>query len=449
MSLRQALRESFLIAPPLHAVGARVAVAFQNRKNLFTGSVTACSSQPSGRPLYCVNFDDGEVHDSIPEEELRPEGAIEAEERVSARHPADTEVACEQAHPPPNLPDEIQPGGTSHCGGDLCFPNMTLAHEPGRYRMPLFMMQPGAVALFSGCDSCHCTTGHHSRSQRRPGCEAHVSFAVQTPASVLGMSSRADDRRKLHRELLELGTTDVRHQWSDAVWVPVWHFKEAHAPRSRLDYAEQDMCVLPWERVVLYNVELGPDHPRSMLVAYDMEGGLLAQAASHARERFGFLANEWIFKLDRHNTGCGRSGCLHLDGRGEQRMEMLGIHDRRRNSHKPPDLRRPSTPVAHPKGDLDAYVVHLDYSERFGSNVVKPIFNAISTRLHALLPSATSRLAAALEHERVRERLYSSMASGVISDDLVVNNVGVSSEYQSPPHFDIADVGWTAAFSGA
>ena len=105
MSLRQALRESFLIAPPLHAVGARVAVAFQNRKNLFTGSVTACSSQPSGRPLYCVNFDDGEVHDSIPEEELRPEGAIEAEERVSARHPADTEVACEQAHPPPNLPD--------------------------------------------------------------------------------------------------------------------------------------------------------------------------------------------------------------------------------------------------------------------------------------------------------------------------------------------------------
>ena len=53
-------------------------------------------------------------------------------------------------------------------------------------------------------------------------------------------------------------------------------------------------------------------------------------------------------------------------------------------------------------------------------------------------------------HERVRERLYTgTMASGVISDDLVVNNVGVSSEYQSPPHFDVADVGWTAAFAGA
>ena len=101
-------------------------------------------------------------------------------------------------------------------------------------------------------------------------------------------------------------------------------------------------------------------------------------------------------------------------------------------------------------GDLDAYVVHFDHPKQFGSHVVKPIFNAISARLHALLPSATSRLADALEHERVRERLYTgTMASGVISDDLVVNNVGVSSEYQSPPHFDVADVGWTAAFAGA
>jgi len=87
---------------------------------------------------------------------------------------------------------------------------MTVAHEPGRYRMPLFMMQPRAVALFSGCDSCHCTTEHHDRSQRRPGCKAHVSFAVQTPASVLAMGGRADYRQELHRELLELGTTDVR-----------------------------------------------------------------------------------------------------------------------------------------------------------------------------------------------------------------------------------------------
>ena len=451
--MRQAMRESAVMAPPLHAVGARVAVTFQNHTKRFAGLVTACRSQPSGRPLYDVDFDDGEHERNLPEEELKPGPAVEAaEEWIEAILPNDTEVARvarEQAWlPTPNLPDEIQPGGSSHCGGDLCFPNMTLAHEPGRYRMPLFMMQPRAVALFSGCDSCHCTTEHHDRSQRRPGCEAHVSFAVQTPASVLGMSSRADDRQELHRELLELGTADVRKLWSDAVWVPVWHFKETPAPHARLGYTEQHMCVLPWQRVVLYDVELGRDDPRSMLVAYDMEGGLSAETASHARKHFDFLTNDWSFKLDRHNTGSERSGCLHLDGRGEQRMEMLGIHDRRRNSHKPPDLRRPGMTLAHREGDLDAYVVHSDHPERFGSNVVKPIFNAISARLHALLPSATSRLAAALEHERVRERLYTTMASGVISDDLVVNNVGVSSEYQSPPHFDVADMGWTAAFSG-
>ena len=460
--MRQVMRESFLTGPPLHDVGARVAVAFQNHTKLFPGTVTAYRTQPSGRPLYDVSFDDGEVHHNLREEELRPGWpAVDAEERVAARRPADAEVASEQdlpLHevparspqlPAPNLPERYQPGGKGHCGGDLCFPNMTLAHEPGRYRMPLFMMPPRAVALFSGCDSCHCTTAHHERSQRRKGCAAHVSFAVQTPASVLGMGGRADDRKQLHEKLLELGATDVRELWSDAVWVPVWHFKKAPAPRTRLDYSERDMCVLPWQRVVLYDVELGRDHPRSMLVAYDMEGGLSAESASDARAHFEFLA-DWGFKLDRHSTESERSGCLHLDGRGEQRMEMLGVHDRRRNLHQPSDRLRPAIPVAHPEGDLDAYVVHFDHPEKFGSGVVKPIFNAISARLHALLPSATSRLAAALEHARVRERLYTgTMACGVISDDLVVNNVGVSSEYQSPPHFDIADVGWTAAFSGA
>lgn len=81
--------------------------------------------------------------------------------------------------------------------------------------------------------------------------------------------------------------------------MPVWHFKDAPAPIARLHYTERDMCVLPWQRVVLYDVELGRDDPRSMLVAYDMEGGLSAETASHARRHFEFLANEWEFK---HNS---------------------------------------------------------------------------------------------------------------------------------------------------
>ena len=34
-----------------------------------------------------------------------------------------------------------------------------------------------------------------------------------------------------------------------------------------------------------------------------------------------------------------------------------------------------------------------------------------------------------------------------MSDDLLVHNVGVSAAYQSPPHVDGGDVGWTAALA--
>ena len=47
----------------------------------------------------------------------------------------------------------------------------------------------------------------------------------------------------------------------------------------------------------------------------------------------------------------------------------------------------------------------------------------------------------------MRERLYSVATIDAVSDDLLVNNVGVSAAYQSPPHFDVTDVGWTFAFA--
>ena len=46
------------------------------------------------------------------------------------------------------------PGGAAHCGGDLIFPNLSLALAEGVgdgwYRIPVFMMAPGAVAMFPG-----------------------------------------------------------------------------------------------------------------------------------------------------------------------------------------------------------------------------------------------------------------------------------------------------------
>ena len=41
---------------------------------------------------------------------------------------------------------------------------------------------------------------------------------------------------------------------------------------------------------------------------------------------------------------------------GEQRMEMLGIHSRRRNATKPPERHRPWVKVAHATGDLDSHM---------------------------------------------------------------------------------------------
>jgi len=49
---------------------------------------------------------------------------------------------------------------------------------------------------------------------------------------------------------------------------------------------------------------------------------------------------------------------------------------------------------------------------------------------------------------QVRERFITREACETCSDDLLVNNVGVSSRYQSPEHGDKNDVGWTYAFSG-
>ena len=111
------------------------------------------------------------------------------------------------------------------------------------------------------------------------------------------------------------------------------------------------------------------------------------------------------------------------------------------------EKKRPRLEVNNAKGRLDAYVVQYDQPERFRTPEVKRVWNALAKRMHALMPGACARVVELLERSGVRERLISADACQTCSDDLLVNNVGVSSRYQSPAHCDKKDLGWTYAFS--
>ena len=443
-----------MIAPPTFEVGDRVTASFEGRIKRYAGTVRAVKKLgPTARPQYDVDFDDGEFWPDIPEEELQPGPSLQTiAEELRAQRPSEEQLSAakeklrEFTLPPSNIDEQFMPGGLKHCAGDLTFPNVTLVDEFfSSFLIPLFMMAPRAVAIFPGAHLCHCTTAHHDAAHRKHGCQAHVSFAVQTPAAVLGVRKQSAERNELHTRLITLGAQDLIHSahWNDAVWIPVWHFKDAKSPTARLDYDAETMKPLPWKKIVLYDVEIGKSAP---LVMYDIDGGLLEATASLARRHFDFL-DKWSFVLNRHHNESECSGCLHLDGRGDQRMEMLGIHNRLRNAFQPPDKARADFVVANKGGDLDAYVIHFDDLERFGGAALKPIWEGLSERMKALLPSSMESLSQALQDAGVRERLYSQAANECVSTDLLVNNVGVSSAYQSPPHFDVGDIGWTFAFA--
>ena len=447
---------ALMLMPPKFARGDMCYVPFDDG-NQHLGTVqqsTQRGSTTMGQPLfeYTVRFADGEKAYDVRQEEMKAARAVEPRaEPLAVKRP--TAVQLEKLRtrpgsfdplPAASIPAEYMVGGSTHCGGDLCFPNLTLAHPHLGYRMPVFMMAPGSVASFQGAALCHGTTEHHAK--RFPGCTAHVSFAVQTPALTLGLPNQLGKRCELEAELAAGAAIDARDpHWQDATWLPVWHFREAAAPTTRLFHDELLMCALPYKRIVLYDAEASTRIP---LVFYDMEGGLSNESATFAREHFSFLHEHWSFTLDRHNAGSNRRGCLHLDVRGEQRMEMLGIHSRQRNASLPPDkTRRGRHAVANNKGDLDAYVVHFDRPDLFGGPRLRQLWNDLSARLHVHLPFSTAHMVKMLTEARVQERLYSAAAVEAVSDDLLVNNVGVSAAYQSPPHFDGTDVGWTHAFA--
>jgi hypothetical protein len=201
------------------------------------------------------------------------------------------------------------------------------------------------------------------------------------------------------------------------------------------------MFKLRWRRTVLFDVNVGRN---AALVFYDMNGGLQQQDAALAQSHFSFLKT-WQFKLDRHSYESNTTGCQHLDKRGNQCMEMLGIRSRGCNKHCPPNIKRPQIQIANWSGDLDLHVVHHDH-EKFQSKNVEIFWETISKKMHAALPQVSERMVKELQKAGVHERVYSAGAANFLSRDFLVNNVEVLESYQSPPH-DKNDIGWTYAFA--
>ena len=78
---------------------------------------------------------------------------------------------------------------------------------------------------------------------------------------------------------------------------------------------------------------------------------------------------------------------------------------------------------------------------------MKRLWNALAARMHSLMPETSAGMVEQLDQSGVRELLITADACETCSDDLLTNNVGVSSRYQSPNHRDKNDIGWTYAFS--
>ena len=352
------------------------------------------------------------------------------------------------ALPAPTLAADWLPGGSRHCGGDLLFALLTLVHPDGQRRIPLFAKKSGSITAFPGSDLTHGTTRHDPRGQRLPGCEAHVSFAVQTPAATLGVSRTSKAGKAMHEQLLSAGEQDIlegplrRGGERGAVWLAVQNAEAwAQKPKCQLEYNAATMWALPYEAVVLYDVVSGRP-----LVAYDAFGGLVGDEAVRAAATFRFL-DSFKFTLNRQRESYAQ-GALGLDGAGEQRMLMLGIRHQSFNMGNRPDKGKQGRvwlSVKNYIGDLDAYVAHWDHRHACSSAHLQPVWNAMAARMRAHLPQFCSKLEAALRAADVEKRLYCEQSGGMISDDLIVNNVGASSYYQSPSHVDQNDRGWTFA----
>ena len=362
---------------------------------------------------------------------------------------------------PPDLPqdldlpstwDELPPESLppNPCGGNIVFPGLVFVHPSIRGLVASCRMFAGAACLFPGSDLFHCTDEHPAKhmSDIRGCCgAAHASFAVQTPAGVLGLSRGSRECRVLHDKLLGLGHQDAsdpssRWQQPDCVWLDVYAANDSVCPEERLTSDLAGIYSLPYKRLVLRDVMT-----KRPLVLFDFSGGLQGPELCAARKDFAFLG-DYPFTLDR------QAGSLGRDSRGKQRMLMMGTRAQGRAQLATVGRRYLESAItkgAKTKGSktkggkknlVDGYVVHWDECADLD---VKLHWNAVAEAMRRLLPRAFDQLSVELQDRSLLDRLHCTRSESLISDDLIVNNVGASSAYQSPSHLDANDVGWTVA----
>ena len=94
--LRKAMRESALIAPPTFEVGDRVTASFEGHIKRYAGTVRAFKKLgPTARPLYDVDFDDGEFWPDIGEGELQPGPSLQTiAEELRAKRPSAEQLSA-------------------------------------------------------------------------------------------------------------------------------------------------------------------------------------------------------------------------------------------------------------------------------------------------------------------------------------------------------------------
>ena len=383
--------------------------------------------------------------------------------------------------PDPDIEDMFMPWSGVACGGNIHFGTTIAAHPHARsddgsglYPTISHAMAEGAGIIFNS-QIAHGTCHHHPAAERHPGdrsqisiaryqspaglalpaamfsrwrssvrtgSKAHWSVAVQTPACAMNPTYAKYTLGETVREYelcLQTMAEDARANYGDALWPPAWNVKDAKGPvdaRGRpydTLYDAGHVWTVQHKRVVVYNAALDPMHAKGgdIVWIYDFNMGFNVMELKMMRRELNFLY-KWQFVL--HRT----MGALWRSEAGQQYMVMTGVQHRGRNINLNPETTRRSHEIASSNGDHDAYVRHFDY-EKFSPLLFHYFFNIIAGCFRRAAPRTSGYIAATLKGSNFAERIRSKLGRLCTSDDLTVNNVGISSAYQSEQHADFSD----------